>query len=71
RLGDGSLIPLSSTAAREPAGTSKPLWARWKSLDTRRYTGTDEREKIWGRYRTIDILIMSKFIVSQNNFISL
>jgi IS605 OrfB family transposase len=30
---DGSPIPLGSTAAHDPTGIPKSLWARWKSLD--------------------------------------
>jgi len=30
---DGSPVPLGSTAAHEPIGIAKSLWARWNSLD--------------------------------------
>jgi IS605 OrfB family transposase len=30
---DGSPVPLGSTAAHDPIGIPKSLWARWKSLD--------------------------------------
>jgi putative transposase len=31
---DGSPVPLGSAATHDPTGIPKPLWARWKSLDT-------------------------------------
>jgi len=30
---DGSPVPLGSTATHEPAGITRSLWARWKSLE--------------------------------------
>ncbi|MEZ0394088.1 MAG: transposase [Desulfurococcaceae archaeon] len=37
---DGSPMPLGSTAAHEPIGIGKSLWARWKSLDMREHERT-------------------------------